>query len=32
VGAHSIRVYQGDRLLRTFEFELVPDPEDRSAI
>jgi hypothetical protein len=32
VGAHSIRIYQGDRLLRTFEFEVVPDPEDRTAI
>ena len=30
LGAHHIRIYQGERLLRQFDFEVVPDPEDRT--
>lgn len=32
LGAHRVSVYLGDRLLRQFDFEVVPDAEDRTTI
>ena len=32
LGAHRISIYLGDRLLRQFDFEVVPDPDDRTTI
>ena len=32
IGAHKVSIYQGDRLLRQFDFEVIPDPEDRTTI
>ena len=30
IGRHHIQVFVGDQLLRRFDFEVVPDPDDRS--
>lgn len=32
LGAHRVSVYLGDRLLHQFDFEVVPDTEDRTTI